>query len=414
MKKILFAISTALVLFAGCRKTDITVSEGLGSVNFTLESDGDGYRTKVAALEDPDVSTFGIRIESTDGSYSREWDSFAEVPSVLELVSGTYTVTAFSPAQEKVAWDQPVYGGSKEFAVVVNKVSNVNIVCSITNMMVSLNPTEDFLKELTDWEVVVKSSDGSLSWTDEEYSADSDKAAFFAVAPLTVIVSGTRYSGEAVDQRMISIDDVAARDHHIINLDANVTGESGFDLTVDNTLNDRNQNITVPGFEEIPVPGGDDSGETGPDEGDDEPQPSTAPILEWPANSGFETMEIAAEMSVDLVIKAPEKIKSVIVRVSENFADAIKVITTDGSDYLDLVNVNISEAMVPTLQDGGLPLGEELLDKETVNLSLSALVPMIGAVGTPGDDYVFTLEVTDGKGQNLEKSLTFHNPETQE
>jgi hypothetical protein len=42
--------------------------------------------------------------------------------------------------------------------------------------------------------------------------------------------------------------------------------------------------------------------------------------------------------------------------------------------------------------------------------SLSKLVPMIAAVGNQGEEYVFTLEVIDQKGQKLVQDVLFYNP----
>ena len=309
MKKILFAISTAAVMFAGCKKTEITTSEaGLGSVSFSISSDNAEYVTK-AELPQVDVNTFKVKITGKDNGYSEEWASVSEMPGVLELVSGNYTVTATSPDAKPVAWDQPVYGGSQDFTVMVGKVSNVNLKCSITNMMVTINPTDDFLNELTGWNVTVTSDDGHLTWNRTEY--DEGKAAFFDVAPLNVLVKGERFDGTEVIQQTLIIDEVAAKDHHIINLDAKVTGsieEGGLHLTVDNTVNDRNENINIPGLEEIPVEDEPDTEEPGGETGDEEdPQPSTAPVMEWASNPTFETMPISSDMDVVINISAQEK-----------------------------------------------------------------------------------------------------------
>lgn len=413
MKKILFAMSAAAVMFAGCKKTEITTSEaGLGSVRFSISSDNAEYVTK-AELPQVDANTFKVKITGKDNGYSQEWASVSEMPGVLELVSGNYTVTATSPDAKPVAWDQPVYGGSQDFTVMVGKVSNVNLKCSITNMMVTINPTEDFLNELTGWNVTVTSEDGHLTWNRTEY--DEGKAAFFDVAPLNVLVKGERFDGTEVIQQTLIIDEVAAKDHHIINLDAKVTGsieEGGLHLTVDNTVNDRNENITIPGLEEIPVEDDPDTEEPGGETGDEEhPATPAAPTLEWPSNSTFDKMEIGEDMDVNLIIKAPGKIKSVIVRFSDNFTAAISIITIGNVDYLDLVNVNIIPDMVESLKAGGLTMGDDLLGQTQVEMSLSQLVPLISQVGVPGDDYVFTLHVEDELGQTLDKSLTFHNPE---
>lgn len=416
MKKILFAISTAAVMFAGCKKTEITTSEaGLGSVSFSISSDNSEYVTK-AELPQVDVNTFKVKITGKDNGYSKEWASVSEMPGVLELVSGNYTVTATSPDAKPVAWDQPVYGGSQDFTVMVGKVSNVNLKCSITNMMVTINPTDDFLNELTGWNVTVTSEDGHLTWNRTEY--DEGKAAFFDVAPLNVLVKGERFDGTEVIQQTLIIDEVAAKDHHIINLDAKVTGsieEGGLHLTVDNTVNDRNENINIPGLEEIPVEDEPGTEEPGGETGDEEdPQPSTAPVMEWASNPTFETMPISSDMDVVINISAQEKIKAFVVKVespSAEFLATVSAMVSPENAHLDENYVNldlINDATAIAMLSSLMPTGDALKGQTSVDFSLSELVPMInGFSPASGSIHTFTLSVTDEKDQTLSKPVSF-------
>ena len=410
-------MSAAAVMFAGCKKTEITTSEaGLGSVSFSISSDNSEYVTK-AELPQVDVNTFKVKITGKDNGYSEEWASVSEMPGVLELVSGNYTVTATSPDAKPVAWDQPVYGGSQDFTVMVGKVSNVNLKCSITNMMVTINPTDDFLNELTGWNVTVTSEDGHLTWNRTEY--DEGKAAFFDVAPLNVLVKGERFDGTEVIQQTLIIDEVAAKDHHIINLDAKVTGsieEGGLHLTVDNTVNDRNENINIPGLEEIPVEDEPDTEEPGGETGDEEdPQPSTAPVMTWEANPDFAVTPITDPMSdVTIKIDAPEGIKEFIVKVESPTMAFLSIVSgmvsaenahvAEGYVILDLINDATAVAALGEL----LPAGDAVNGQTTVNFSLSQLVPLIDGFGPePGSIHTFTLSVTDTKDQTLSKPVSF-------
>ena len=412
-------MSAAAVMFAGCKKTEITTSEaGLGSVSFSISSDNSEYVTK-AELPQVDVNTFKVKITGKDNGYSEEWASVSKMPGVLELVSGNYTVTATSPDAKPVAWDQPVYGGSQDFTVMVGKVSNVNLKCSITNMMVTINPTEDFLNELTGWEVTVTSEDsedGKLVWTRTEY--EEGKAGFFDVAPLNVLVKGERFDGTAVVQQTLIIDEVAAKDHHIINLDAKVTGsieEGGLHLTVDNTVNDRNENINIPGLEEIPVEDEPDTEEPGGETGDEEdPQPSTAPVMEWASNPTFETMTISSDMDVVINISAQEKIKAFVVKVespSAEFLATVSAMVSPENAHLDENYVNldlINDATAIAMLSSLMPTGDALKGQTSVDFSLSELVPMInGFSPASGSIHTFTLSVTDEKDQTLSKPVSF-------
>jgi len=105
------------------------------------------------------------------------------------------------------------------------------------------------------------------------------------------------------------------------------------------------------------------------------------------------------------MVYAPEKIKEFVVKVSDNFKGAIQMLVP-GAEYLDLINDEVAKEQLGTM----LPVGDQLLGQTEVAFSLSKLVPMIAAVGSQGEDYVFTLEVTDEKGQKLVKDVLFYNP----
>ena len=159
----------------------------------------------------------------------------------------------------------------------------------------------------------------------------------------------------------------------------------------------------------------EDDIEVGWGEPEDEPEIETpeiempaAPSVVWEANPDFQKLDIAAGMNVELTIFAPAKIKGFIVHISENFLPAIQLLVP-GAEYLDLIGHEETMAALGSM----LPVGEQLLGQTEVLFSLSKLVPLIASVGNPGEDYVFTLEVTDELDQKLVKTVEFYNPVTE-
>ena len=75
---------------------------------------------------------------------------------------------------------------------------------------------------------------------------------------------------------------------------------------------------------------------------------------------------------------------------------------------MDLIN---NEALIAQLGEM-IPTGDALLNQTHVDFSLSQLVPLIAAYSAdenyPGSNHIFTLHVTDAKGQTLEKAVTFY------
>ena len=414
MKKIIFTILAVSALFAGCKKTEISGTEGVGTMSLNVSTDDPQYVvTKAFTAPDVDPKTFSVQIVSSDGATKLEYPTLAEVPSVVELSGGDYTATVGTPNPQKVAWDHPVFSGTKAFKVLVGKASMVDITCSIANMVVTVNPTPEFLKEVTEFEITVESVDGKLVW--DKAAVDDGKAGYFAVNELDVYVKGTRHNGQEVAQIHRHISDVKAKYHHILNIDAKVTGTLGnLNVTVDPTVVDKNENVDVPGHEFQPIPdepGGGESPNPQP-----EPQPATSPKLIWPGNPDFAQYPLADTMSVELTVEAPEKIKSFVVKVQSPTAEFLNVLAgmVDPKNahvsygYVDLDLIGDTTA-ITSLADVGLPVGDALTGKTIVQFSLSGLLPMIlGFSPDQGSVHTFTMNVTDEKGQSISQALPFN------
>lgn len=403
MKKTFYTILACTAILSGCRDTMLT-ENGTGILTFNLNCNQEEYSDKVIGVKSGDEGTsavdineFEVIINSSTGSYTKSF-LYKDIPSMLELSAGSYTVSAHSPNINSgmAAWNSPEYAGSKTFEVAVGKISTVDLACSLSNMKVSINCSDKFLNELSDFVITVSQETSSLTWQRQEV-IDS-KAGYFPVAPLTVFISGTRAIDNSTATVTFKITNVAAKDHHVINIDATTTGSSKFELSIDTTTNDKNVEITVPGFDQNPVPDPDP-------ENPEIPDVAEAPSMVWAANPDFETVTIAEEMDVNIIVKAPGKIKEFKVTVSENFAEMVNEMGAENG-MMDLIN---NANLIENLGDL-LPTGDQLLNKTEVEFSLSQLVPMISIVGQAGEDYTFTLYVQDALGQSLTKVCKFYNP----
>lgn len=425
MKKIFITVIAAAAVFAGCQKSVIQ-GGSTGTLEFSMSSADDSYNdreegmldTRTAAAEagagtkaydkEAALASMLVTISNQSGvGEPRQW-VYSEMPGVLELTEGQYTISAVSPDSRIAAWDQPVFGGSKEFSIIAGRTSTVELVCGITNVKVSVNCTEEFLKEFTEYSITVRSAeatedDGFLIWGASEVS--EGKEGYFPAADLTVTVQAYRWS-DATEQKdpvqaRLNITEVEARDHIILNINAKATGAvetGGGDgkpfITIDDSMNERDEDILIGGLDEIPVPG-DGGGE------DPDPELPAEPTLEWAANPDFAPMKIKDGMDVNLVVNVPGKIATFVVGVQSSVLEQVV------GESMDLI---YDESFIENF-GSLLPTGDALLGQTRVDFSLSELVPLIGGLGAaPESEHVFTLNVTDEYGQSLSKALTFVIP----
>ena len=419
MKKILYIMAVAAAV-AACGTKNATQPEGMGQLSLTAVQEG-AYATKANDV----LGDFVVDIVRPSDGWTKHYDRYSDIPQTISLGSGDYTLTVASPEYRDAGWDLPYYKGSADFTIRVDELTPVNVTATLQNMKVSFVLTESFKSELTSYTIVVTNAaswdaadagERSLTWSSATGDVEQ-KAGYFSVAPLRVKVDGYRAVDNSESHSELIIADVAAKDHHVITLDARVTGlVNGVSITIDPSVNDRESNVEVPGWDEVPVEGGG-NGDDDPtdDPGDDptvDPQPSTAPTMTWEANPDFARMAIREGMDVNIIIAAPEGIKDFVVEVDsylleDAIADMGAETTPDGTAVsMDLIgNEDLAEALAGL----GVPTGNALKDQTEVTFSLSGLVPLIADLGAESNsEHIFTLKVTDSKNQSLKKTIVFY------
>ena len=427
MKKTVYAIMIiAAAVLCGCKKAKW--DGGVGTLQVKVSAGGE-YITKST---NSDIKEFVITINRPADGWQRVYPRYADMPQNVELSSGDYTVTASSLYQEDAAWDQPIYSGTAAFTIAAGEMTPVALVCTLSNMKVTVVPSENFKNELTQFEVKVTNAASwtaavegvnTLVWDAEKIEAGA--AGYFTVAPLQIQVSGKRAIDQTEAQAAMTITSVAAKDHHIIHLDARVTGEATFELVIDDTVVQKDDDVFVDGWEEVPVEGGETPGgdEPGGDEpgGEDPPVGDpTLPTVTWDANPDFAPVTMQSSgMNVELEIDVPNKIATFGVEVDSNVLSETISQLSSTQDYeyqpghpfwMDMI---YDDTLCENLggMGLGLPLKDDLLGKTHVTFSLSGLIPLaLMYQPEPGSNHYFNLKVTDEKGNLLEKMITFVAP----
>lgn len=421
MKRSIITILAAAAVLAGCKQTKVEENKGyfvLQSVTADANLNEVNVSTKAMPSELADINTFVVKIESNlEGGGTQTYNYKDILDQAIELPTGSYRITAGSPAGKAAAWDQPLFEGTQNFTVVAGATSPVNVKCSLSNTMVSIKCSDTFKTELQEFNIKVSATDNDfLTWSktgkesSDALAAELSKAGYFSASELYVQIDGKREIDGSTAALTYVVKNVHPKDHIILNLDARVTGQvQQITLAVDGTVNDRTENIVVGGFEEIPIP---DPIDPTPDPNPDpnpNPDPSlpAKPSLVWKANPTFEVTELKSDgMSVEITVNVPGKVKDFLIDVKSDCAEfegVIKSMTGDGLT-MDLVN----NAALSSLNDLGIPTGDSVKGKETVPFSLSSLLPMILLYNPEVNSYhTFTLKVTDEAGQTLTQALQF-------
>ena len=431
MKKILAIILAAAAVFTGCKKTVFPERPAEnGTLTFSLACDkGDYIEVKSSEI---DLGNFIITINKLQdergeaSDWTKSW-TYSEFPEALELAPGKFLISAASPETRIVGWNAPKYYGQTEFTIVEGVVTPVSLECFLSNMKVSVRLTDNFIGELSEYVISVTGdyAEGrqSLEWTQADFAegTQSAKDGYFDPTNLTVKITGKRVTdGTSPIPVTYEIKNGKARDHHILNIDAVVTGTANvLNLSISNETNNREQDIPFGGIPEVPVPDEEEENTGG--------QKPEKPYMVWESNPSFAVTNINDVMEgkadANLVIYAAGGIKALNVSVSDNFQTIIDgLVHADASHsgedkecdirhYMDLVNdVALYNTLSGTFGITSLPMIDKVKDKTIVEFPLTDLVTLIRSTGFEEGDYIFTLELIDNADQKYQVSLTFYNP----
>lgn len=418
MKRIFITIMAAAAVLASCDNAEVAGLKGKGTFmlqSVTANTDLNDVQIKPHGLpselnQDKLLAALELTIKNSEDANLKQTYKYLDIVNKpVELSTGKYTVSAVSTDAKDAAWDQPLFAGSTDFAVVANAVSPVDLTCSMTNAVVSIKCSDTFKTEVNDYNIKVSDAKGNfLTWTKDNVAEDG----YFTAKELTVTIEGKRSLDNSTATVTGTIKNIQAKDHIILNIDAKVTGQvQQIVVTVDGSVKDRNENIFVDGFEEIEIP---DPSQPNPNPG--QPETPAAPTLEWPKNPTFATTELAKTMDIDLVVKAPGKIKTFLVVVDspslETLLPGMTGINGKAGCTLDLIN---NQTLIENFKsmELNLPTADQLKGQTEVNFPLSSLVPMIygienGKKEQASSDHKFTLKLTDESDQEFSQTLVFH------
>ena len=133
MKKVFLLIVMSLSVFTSCRNR---VVPNVGTLDLRI-SGLDEYmvvETK-SAVDYTDVNNYDVVI---DGPTKYEAKFSKMTGEVVELGSGSYTITVTSPSTEPVAFEQPIYQAYEEFVIKAGEVTPLDLVCTPLNCKVTI------------------------------------------------------------------------------------------------------------------------------------------------------------------------------------------------------------------------------------------------------------------------------------
>lgn len=433
MNKWMWAV-TLLFGLASCEMKDEILGKDpmtgdTGTLSLSVETG------KVTRGTTDQVDQFPVVITGKDVEYTQKFDSYAELKQAgeVKLPVGTYTIEACSPGEFKSEMSEPFYGGEQEVKIQKDVTSETSVVCTMQNVKISINLTEEFLATYDDWEFTVtdgnehiqpytKTADGNkpaaVYWKMEEgveliyvkgkaHTISGEEVTFSEI----IRKSGTPEFEEGDDPSLVGGDELKI-DFLPVKVEGSTPGieKDGIQIKVSlfNSEKDENVEITVnPGTDggDTEEPGtGEDGGDEGGEDGDGGGETAAGPTISFPQSTY--TLPADADKNANAKIIAEAGLKSVKVEIiagNDVFGVAINAMFK-GENPFELIG---NEELSAVFEGMHIQLPEA--NDTEYNFPVGNFFPVLSTPDfgptTTSEGHVFNITVTDQNGKTASGKL---------
>lgn len=428
MKNIFFICLTLMAVlftFSACHSekmetgaTDVTGQLSLASMKMEVDLKVDTVypQSRVGV----DVSNFLLTIKNSQGEQVEQY-TYSEMPEIISLPVGTYTVVASSAEAATNGFDVPFYTGSTEqFTIKENELTEVSaLTCRLANVMISVEYDEE-LRKLMGEDVVttVKIGDNSLDIP----SSETRKAYLIAPASagsMDITLKGT-IDGESVTE-VKRVENVQAGQYNIIKYvlspvdDGNnsVGGNLNIAINIDSSMTSSDETVGVnpgeePGIDDFPTDGGEEPGDGDGDGGDESGSDQNMPTIVGTDFNG-NTFDISKDVltvtkgqsvSLSVTLLAPNKMAHVYVTIDSETLTEDVLVGVNLAKNFDLAEPGDLEAGLKGL---GFPTGTDVIGKEEIPFDITQFTSLLGIYGAANHNFI--IRVVDQQGLEVTETL---------
>lgn len=422
---ICLTLMAVLFTFSACHSekmetgaTDVTGQLSLASMKMEVDLKVDTvYPQSRAGV---DVSNFLLTIKNSQGEQVEQY-TYSEMPEIISLSVGTYTVVASSAEAATNGFDVPFYTGSTEqFTIKENELTEVSaLTCRLANVMISVEYDEE-LRKLMGEDVVttVKIGDNSLDIP----SSETRKAYLIAPASagsMDITLKGT-IDGESVTE-VKRVENVQAGQYNIIKYvlspvdDGNnsVGGNLNIAINIDSSMTSSDETVGVnpgeePGIDDFPTDGAEEPGDGDGDGGDESGSEQNMPTIVGTDFNG-NTFDISKDVltvtkgqsvSLSVTLLAPNKMAHVYVTIDSETLTENVLVGVNLAKNFDLAEPGDLEAGLKGL---GFPTGTDVIGKEEIPFDITQFTSLLGIYGAANHNFI--IRVVDQQGLEVTETL---------
>lgn len=378
-------ITLAALLLAACDTWEPALDAKTGDIDLTaLQCSVDPTVTVVTRAGDTetiDISNYLVTISDQRGDQVAAW-RYADMPGVVTLPVGDYTIAVASHNPKPLEWDNPLYAGSTRVSVADGEIARPGaIVCKAAGAKVSIAYSDALQAALgADCEVKVWTGDDAVA----TFARGEVRTACFntlaETASLLYQFAG-EVNGVKVTTAPQAVSGVRAACHYKLTVSLR-TGTVDPEIVVDVQVDEEDVDINI---------------------GKDLPSITSATL----DISGV--TELTEANAADLVgvidIAAPKGISELHVKIECDNLAAEDLEAVGLASEFDLAHPgDLAEALGEGL---GFPVGDQVIDQTEVKFDITPFLSLLCYF--PGNNN-FTIRVVDNAGNEAVQMVRFYVP----
>lgn len=225
-----------MVFMFSCKKENIDnpAKKDTGKLSVSI-----GLSIEINDVENTLKSTlatenFKVIIYSESGEEILMFDRAVDMPSEIELETGSYYVVAHSDNMLPAAFENPYYYGASEiFTIDKNQNKTITIHCELANCKLTIVYSQNTLDSFTDCIAVVGTVNGSLT-----FSRDEVRAGYFELEPIAITITLYYATAGGSNTKVLTgnIQAPMPKKHYEVHVDASITdGQMAIEISQDET-----------------------------------------------------------------------------------------------------------------------------------------------------------------------------------
>ncbi|XOV92252.1 MAG: FISUMP domain-containing protein [Bacteroidota bacterium] len=231
-RSLTLALTTFFLLFlvTECDRPDSPSPDpqefGYLSLNVDLQIEARPASGRIDAVS-PDNFLVTIH-NANDGTEVMRWDTYAEVPTEVQLPTGSYFVRATNlEFLADAAFGQPWYFGESDvFTIDKEEIKTIDVECTLANCKISFSYSQNVMDNFTNWDATATIDDGAGTGAFLEWIQDDPAEGYFLIdAPINIEVFLEYIKLTDPDQSITrtfnaTIENPTPATHYLINVDA--------------------------------------------------------------------------------------------------------------------------------------------------------------------------------------------------